>query len=450
MIAVAVITITYIFLFYLTVQRKIDTVIELVLLILWLDYVPSIITMFGEELVTYQYIYLETLWVMFLIYLLSKLSIKKEKKNIYLIIFSSYIIFNNIFNFLGIDTIRYLLNNLLYLFLYYKIFQRIEKENIIAILIKYSVKAVIIAILFVTLSTSLDKNISFGQSGLRYTAFIGPAKFASRLFFLLVTMLVLYSRFDLINKLRYSKKFYFILLSFAVFLLLLTQTRISIFAFFFAFVFFLLRYYKSKLVFSTAIIVLFSISMLGILNITTRTDYSKQFNIISKFSFSGISNIYSFTSSMRGTEYDKESSGRFYLWNMVLMQFGQTGFLGNGGNFGKNYFVTSGSEGMSFVDDMIYNSNYHNDPFRFYLEYGFIGLFLFLGFYFLMLKKTFNWKLETNINKSIIKNILFLFLLGGLFIMMFDNFYETHKYMFFAFFGIFTSLERSSPNYERK
>jgi len=153
---------------------------------------------------------------------------------------------------------------------------------------------------------------------------------------------------------------------------------------------------------------------------------------------------------MRGTEYDKESSGRFYLWNMVLMQFGQTGFLGNGGNFGKNYFVTSGSEGMSFVDDMIYNSNYHNDPFRFYLEYGFIGLFLFLGFYFLMLKKTFNWKLETNINKSIIKNILFLFLLGGLFIMMFDNFYETHKYMFFAFFGIFTSLERSSPNYERK
>lgn len=450
MIAVSVITLTYIFLFYLTAQRKIDTVIESVLLILWLDYVPSIITMFGEELVTYQYLYLEAIWVLFLIYLLSKLPIKKEKNNIYLIILTSYIIFNNLYNFLGIDTIRYLLNNLLYLFLFYKIFKRIEKENIIAILIKFSVKAVIIAIFFVILSTSLDIYIYFEQSGLRYTSFIGPAKFASRLFFLLVIMLILYSRFDFINQLRYSKKKYFILLVFAVFLLLLTQTRISIFAFVFVFVFFLIRYYKSKLVFSTAILVFFTFSMLGIFDITYRTDYSKEYNLISKFSLSGISNIYSFTNSMRGTEYDKESSGRFFLWNMVLMQFGQTGFLGNGGNFGKNYFLTSGSNKINFVDDMIYNSNYHNDPLRFYLEYGFIGLFLFLGIYFLMLKKTFNWKLETDINKSIIKNILFLFLLGGLFIMMFDNFYETHKYMFFAFLGIFTSLEHNSQNYDKK
>lgn len=446
MISLTIILISYILIFYLINHNKFDRVIELILLIFWLDYEASIITMFSETLFNYQYYIIEGVRYLLLIYLLLKLPPHKVKRNIYLLILSSYILLNSVINYYGLNTIRYLLNNLIYLFIIYKIFQNIEKDNIIEIIFKFSEKAAIISLFFVVVSVFSGLSASFDSSGIRVTAFIGPAKFASRLFFLLVIMIVIYHKFNYLKKLGYSKIFFSILLAITIGMILLTQTRISIIAFIFVLSFYIIINSKLKMFISTTILFIFVILLLASININTRADYIKQINIIKNINFRGITSFYSLTESMRGTEFDKVSSGRFYLWNIVLKQFDKGGFWGNGGNFSKNYFVTTSSKTMNFVDDMIYNSNYHNDPLRFYLEHGYIGLFLFLGFYLFIIIKTSNWKIEPEIRISIIKNIIFLFLLGGLFIMNFDNFYETHKYVFFAFLGILSSLESKPRN----
>jgi len=81
---------------------------------------------------------------------------------------------------------------------------------------------------------------------------------------------------------------------------------------------------------------------------------------------------------------------------------------------------------------MIYNSNFHNDYLRFYLEYGLIGLCLYIYFLISIIYKSIKF------NKSdimLVNYSLMFFLIGGIIISFFDNFYETHKFMFFAFYG---------------